>query len=133
MGKRTEKKSKNKPAGRLIAFCGIDCGECVAYVATKNNDAEMKKTVAEEWSKSFGHQMKPEDINCVSCVVAEEPHIGYCNVCEIRTCGVQKRIENCAYCVEYACGKLDTVHSCSSKAKDNLEQIHKQIKKKSRQ
>jgi hypothetical protein len=113
----------------LIGFCGIDCGECKAYVATKDNDALMKKLVAEEWSKFYGHEVKPEDINCVGCVVVEGPHIGYCDVCEIRNCGVQKKVENCAYCIEYGCGKLETVHSRSSKAKDTLEQIHKQTKK----
>jgi len=130
MGKRIQTQSKHEPVSSLIAFCGIDCGECKAYIATKNNDAEMKKAIAEEWSKSFGHQMKPEDINCVSCLVTEGPHIGYCAVCEIRACGTQKKVENCAYCVEYACGKLDTIHSRSSVAKENLEKIHKQTKKR---
>jgi hypothetical protein len=63
-------------------------------------------------------------------VVVDGPHIGYCAVCEIRNCGVQKKVENCAYCIEYGCGKLETVHSRSSEAKDTLEQIRKQIKEK---
>jgi|WetSurMetagenome_2_1015567.scaffolds.fasta_scaffold21525_4 hypothetical protein len=130
MVKRIENHSKPKPLRSLIGFCGIDCGECKAFVATKNNDAVMKKLVAEEWSKSYGHEIKPEGINCVGCVVVEGPHIGYCAVCEIRTCGVRKKVENCAYCIEYGCGKLEPVHSRSSKAKETLEQIHMQTKKK---
>jgi hypothetical protein len=130
MVRRIENHSKPKPVRSLIGFCGIDCGECKAYVATKNNDALMKKLVAEEWSKSYGHEVKPEDINCVGCVIVEGPHIGYCAVCKIRNCGVQKKVENCAYCIEYGCGKLEIVHSRSSKAKDTLEQIYNQTKKK---
>jgi len=114
----------------LIAFCGIDCGECKAFVATQNEDAEMKRVVAEEWSKLYGHQMKPEDINCVSCVVVDGRHVGYCAICEIRTCGAKKKVQNCAYCIEYKCGKLEKIHTRSPKAKDRLEQVRKQTKKK---
>ena len=116
----------------LVAFCGIDCGECKAFVATQNNDDEMKKVIAEEWSRNFGHQIKLEDINCVGCVVDDGKHIGYCKICEIRLCGVQKKVENCAYCSEYNCSKLEIVHSRSSKAKDNLEHIRAQTKKNTR-
>jgi hypothetical protein len=58
-------KPKPKPLRSLIGFCGIDCGECKAFVATKDNDVAMKKLIAEEWSKSYGHEVKPENINCV--------------------------------------------------------------------
>jgi hypothetical protein len=132
MVRKVENHSKSKLVKSLIGFCGIDCGECKAFIATKKKDATMKKLVAEEWSKSFGHEIKLENIDCDGCVVAEGPHIGYCAVCEIRNCGVQKKVENCAYCIEYSCGKLVTVHSRSSQAKDTLEQIHKQGPKKAR-
>lgn len=114
----------------LIAFFGIDCGECKALIATQNGDAKMKKAIAEEWSKEFGHQLKPEDINCIGCVVVNGLHIGYCNICEIRKCGAQKKVQNCAYCIEYNCGKLEKFHENASKAKDQLEQIRKRIQKK---
>jgi hypothetical protein len=109
----------------MIAFCGIDCGECKALIATQKNDARMKKAIAEEWSKEFGHQMKLEDINCVGCLVLDGPHINYCDVCEIRNCGTQKRVQNCAYCIEYKCGKLKKFHEHASEAKDRLEKIRR--------
>jgi hypothetical protein len=127
MGKRIDNHSN---ATSLIAFCGIDCGECKALIATRKNDAEMKKAVAQEWSKSLGVQLKPEDINCVGCVVVDGPHVGYCAICEIRTCGMQKKVQNCAYCSEYKCGKLEQIHNRSTKAKDRLEQIRNQNMKK---
>ncbi len=114
----------------MIAFCGIDCSECKALIATQKNDAKMKKTIAEEWSKEFGHQIKPEDINCVGCLVPDGPHINYCNICEIRKCGAQKKIQNCAYCIEYTCVTLEKFHENAPKAKDRLEQIRKKTKKK---
>ena len=129
MSKRVENNSST-PVKSLVAFCGIDCGECKAFIATQKNDLELKKAVAEEWSKYFGFQMKPEDMTCVGCVVVDGPHVGYCAECEIRTCGVQKKIQNCAFCAEYACGKLEYVHSRSPKAKDRLEQIRNHANKK---
>jgi hypothetical protein len=114
----------------LVAFCGIDCGECKALIATQKDDAKMRKAVAEEWSKEFGHPIKPEDINCVGCVVLDGPHINYCGICEIRKCGAQKKVQNCAYCVEYRCEKLEKFHENAPKAKDRLEKIREKTKKK---
>lgn len=114
----------------MVAFCGIDCGKCKALIATRNNDAEMKKAIAEEWTKESGHQIKPEDINCVGCLVLDGSHISYCSVCEIRNCGTKKKVQNCAYCVEYKCEKLTKFHENAPKAKEQLEQIHRQTKKK---
>ncbi len=114
----------------MVAFCGIDCGECKALIATQKGDAKMKKEVAEEWSKEFGHQIKPEDINCVGCLVLEGPHINYCSVCEIRNCGTKKKAQNCAYCVEYRCEKLVKFHENAPKAKDRLKHVRNKTKKK---
>lgn len=119
----------NSPAS-LIGFCGVDCGECKEFIATQKNDAEMKKAVAEERSKLLGVQLKPEDMSCVGCAVADGPHVSYCVACEIRSCGVQKKVQNCAYCLEYKCDKLKLFHDRSPKAKARLEEIQRQIKKK---
>ena len=51
---------------KMIAFCGIDYGECPAYIATLKDDEDSKKKVAEEWSTD-DYPLKPEDINCLGC------------------------------------------------------------------
>ncbi len=104
---------------KMIAFCGINCGECEALIATQKNDEAMRKAVAEKWS------MKPEEVNCAGCLTAEGPHIDYCGTCEIRKCGMEKEVENCAYCVDYKCEKLAKFHEKAEKAKGNLEEIRK--------
>jgi len=113
----------------LIAFCGIDCGECKALIATRKNDIELKKAIANEWSKEFGHKIEPKDINCVGCLVKDGPHINYCGVCEIRKCGTSKEVENCAFCIDYKCEKLTKFHEQAPKAKSQLEKISKKRKK----
>ncbi len=51
----------------MIAFCGLICHECGAFLATKENDDQKRATVAQEWSKLFKVEIKPEDINCDGC------------------------------------------------------------------
>ena len=51
----------------MIAYCGIDCNACPALIATRTNDAALRAKTAAEWSKSFGHDFKPEQVNCAGC------------------------------------------------------------------
>jgi len=86
--------------GKLIAYCGLDCAACDAYIATQNNDQALREKVAAEWSKSFNFDFTPEMINCVSCK-GEGVHIGHCSVCEIRKCAMEKGLVNCGFCEEF--------------------------------
>jgi hypothetical protein len=88
-----------------IAFCGLICSECPAYLATQNDDDIQRKKTAEMWSKEFNANISPEEINCDGCI-SDERVFKHCNVCEIRLCGRERGILNCGFCNEYACGKL---------------------------
>ena len=33
---------------KMIAHCGLDCTKCDAYIATINNDDELRESVANE-------------------------------------------------------------------------------------
>ena len=35
----------------MIAYCGLNCVECGAFVATQMDDDSKRKKVAEAWSK----------------------------------------------------------------------------------
>jgi len=111
----------------MIAFCGIDCSQCPAYVAKMNNDDELRKKTAEEWSKQFGMQFDPIDVNCDGCTSETGVHIAYCGLCEIRICGVQNKVKNCAYCDQYVCDKLNKWFESVPEAKNRLEEIKKTI------
>lgn len=115
---------------KMIAFCGINCSECKALIATQKDDDTMRREIAEDWSKEFGHEIKPEEINCDGCLIREGRHINYCDICEIRKCGIEKDAENCAYCVDYKCEKLEKFHEQAPKAKNRLEEIRKQMDKR---
>ena len=85
----------------MISYCGIICTECPGYIATQNDDDEQRRKIAEEWSKNYNADVKPEDVNCDGCLSVGGRLIGHCKVCEIRKCGQEKNVKNCAYCNEY--------------------------------
>lgn len=109
---------------KILAYCGLYCTECPAYIAKQTNDDELRKKTAEEWSKMFNSEIKPEDINCDSCLTKDGVVIQYCNVCEIRKCAQEKNVENCAFCEEYTCEKLEKWFKNVPNAKALLDQIY---------
>ncbi|MEW5867056.1 MAG: DUF3795 domain-containing protein [Bacillota bacterium] len=92
---------------RMVAYCGIVCTECPAYIATQNNDEEGRRRTAEKWSRELGLDITPEDCICDGCRAFDGRLGGYCGECPIRACGIQKGLENCAYCDSYACDELN--------------------------
>jgi hypothetical protein len=110
---------------KMVAMCGLICSACPAFLATKNDDDDERKRVAELWSKEYGADIKPEDVNCVGCIVTDGPHIGHCGQCEIRKCGFEKQVMNCAGCDDYGCAKLEKFLEMVPAARETLEEIRK--------
>lgn len=110
---------------KLIAYCGLDCVQCPAYIATQKNDKEGLAKTAAQWSKQFKATVKPEEVICDGCASPSNRKASYCAICEIRTCCVGKGKENCALCEEYICEKLGKLLKDWPGAKENLEKIKK--------
>ncbi len=109
----------------MIAFCGISCTKCPAYIATQKNDDQLRAETAKNWSELFKASIKPEDINCDGCVADSERLFSQVSVCEIRKCAKNKNLKNCADCAEYPCQKLAELFSFVPEAKATLEEIRK--------
>lgn len=108
---------------KMIAFCGLCCTDCNAYIATVNNDDALRAKTAKEWSQMYGASIKPADINCRGCLVTEGTLFGHCLECTIRLCGLKKKVDNCGHCQEYACGQLQEFLTQVPTAKDTLDAI----------
>jgi len=93
----------------LIAYCGIDCSVCPAYIATRKVDVTELEKVAQEWTKIFGKEITPESVACDGCATGSERVSGYCQACEVRTCAIGRGVVTCAHCDEYVC---DTLEAC---------------------
>lgn len=92
------------------AVCGLVCSDCPAFIATKNNDNKLREKTAKKWTKEFGYDnppLKPEDINCSGCLSEKGPLFLNCRSCEVRKCGINKKIKACRKCNEYKkCEKI---------------------------
>ena len=108
----------------MDGYCGIKRSECKALEATQKNDDNLRKMVAEDWSKIFNGEIKPEDINCTGCK-SNGVQFAHCGECKIRECAEEKGLENCGFCGEFPCGELDFILENVPQAKAVLESIHK--------
>lgn len=113
---------------KMIAYCGVSCSECPAYLAYANDDDELRAKTASQWSKMFEARFKPQDINCVGCLETTGPQIGNCTRCEIRRCAMDHNLVNCAYCPDYPCQKLTEFFEMYPSPKATLDQIRANLK-----
>lgn len=107
---------------KMIAVCGLDCSTCSAFIATRNHDDKAKAEIARQWSTSE-FQLEPEDINCDGCTSQGARLASFCRECGIHKCGIEKGIENCAYCDSYRCEMLINSHARSPQAQETLDRI----------
>ncbi len=107
----------------MVAYCGLACHECGAFLATRDDDDDRRVEVARLWSRIYKTDIKQEDINCNGCLSEGGPLFSHCKVCEIRKCGGEKGVTNCAYCDYYACDKLDWVFQAAPESKKRLDEI----------
>ena len=114
---------------KMIASCGITCTNCEGFIATQEDDDAKRREVAKAWSKAYGAEIKPEEINCDGCLTEDGRHINHWSVCEIRKCGIEKGVKNCAYCNDYKCEKLTGLIEQAPEVEKTLEEIRQQLQK----
>jgi len=109
----------------LIAFCGLDCSKCEAYLATQANDDVAKEQIAAKWRVEFNApDITLAQVTCDGCVTLNGRIGGYCALCPIRACGTTRQVTNCAYCADYAaCDKLADFFKMAPAAKLTLDEI----------
>ena len=106
----------------MIAYCGLDCEKCDAYIATKNNDQALREKTAKLWSKLNNVTILPEHINCEGCRT-NGVKTYYCdNLCAIRQCAMKKNISTCGDCAQMEqCEKVAVVIGNNADALKNLK------------
>jgi hypothetical protein len=107
---------------KQIAYCGLICTDCGAYVATQENDNAKRQEIAAEWTQKYNYPFKVEDINCDGCTSTGK-HIGHWNMCEIRKCGQEKGVINCGWCSDYPCDKTDEFFKMVPDCKKTLDAV----------
>lgn len=111
----------------MISHCGLDCAQCPAYLATRKNDQALREKTAAEWSAMYQADIKPEQVVCEGCHAFKGTLFNHCHVCEIRKCAIEKGVQNCAHCSDYACETLTAFFNMAPEAKTNLDKIRSQL------
>jgi hypothetical protein len=111
---------------KMVGYCGIVCSDCPVLTATQKNDDTERNRVAEMFTKQYGEEYTPEDINCDGCTSNGTRIFRYCSVCTVRKCGQDKKVRNCAFCGEYPCEKVSQVFAGYAKAKETLDSIRRE-------
>lgn len=106
---------------RLIAVCGINCGECSARKATIADDDALRALTLEEWTNQFGLPNLPiEAINCMGCRI-DGIKFAHCTECQIRNCAIEKNFDTCGDCPELlSCDIVGQIHKAVPAILDNL-------------
>lgn len=105
-----------------IAYCGLNCEECDAYIATINDDQTLREKTARLWAELNQAPILPEHIDCEGCR-ADGRKTVYCeSLCGIRRCALQKELETCGSCPEIeTCTILGMLLSNNPEARKNLK------------
>ncbi len=112
---------------KMIAYCGLVCTECPAYIATQANDIEQLEKVATQWSKEFNATLTADDCSCDGCLSTTDRHMSHCDECKIRACAIEKRVRNCAHCGDYPCDELKAFFSFAPEAQATLGRIRQNL------
>ena len=109
---------------KMIAYCGLVCTDCSAYVATQADDRAELEKVAAQWRKEYNSpDITVESVICDGCLGSEGRHCSHCAECDIRACGIARGVANCAHCPDYACEKMVRFFGFVPDAKVVLDQI----------
>jgi hypothetical protein len=97
---------RKKLMDKIIAYCGLICSDCPAYVATQAGDQAALERVAAQWRQDYNApNITVESVICDGCLNVGRK-CSHCAECDIRACGVERGVANCAHCSDYACDKL---------------------------
>ena len=118
---------------KLLAYCGLECGGCQIYLATRETDkekqAKMRVQIAEFINEEYDISIKPKDVtDCDGCRASSgRLYSGYSKY-EIRKCAQEKDCLTCAHCIEYPCDKLQKFFITDPSAKSHLDDIRSRMK-----
>ena len=112
----------------MLAYCGLDCSKCGAYIAKQNDSYELRKRTADQWS-SPDYKVTPDEIFCDGCKTTEGTHFKHCANCAVRECANSRGVQTCAHCDDYGCEKIKrSLDILGEYARSTLESIRESLR-----
>ncbi|MCP4752057.1 MAG: DUF3795 domain-containing protein [Proteobacteria bacterium] len=83
----------------LMAPCGLYCGACGIYIATRDNNEKFRGVMAGLYGT------KPEETECLGCMQTNPTKnmYGWCEQCNMRNCVKEKGYYSCHQCQDWPC------------------------------
>ena len=107
---------------KMIAYCGLDCEKCDAYLATVRDDQALREKTAKAWSELNHVPILPEHINCLGCRADGIKTVFCDSLCEIRQCALKKGAQTCGDCEELEkCRTVGAILADNPEALNNLK------------
>lgn len=96
----SEKEFENKS---LMAPCGLYCGTCGVYIATRDGNEKFKAVMGNLYGTP------PEATECLGCMQPDPPEkmYGYCRTCPIRECVRSQGFYSCHQCGKWPCRHIE--------------------------
>jgi hypothetical protein len=108
----------------MIAYCGLVCTDCEAYIATQADDlAALERMAAKAREQFNAPHITVESAMCDGCLGDEGHKGGYCFECQVRACAMGRGMINCAHCDDYACETLEAFFGMAPHARTTLDGI----------
>jgi hypothetical protein len=108
----------------IIAYCGLECTQCPAYVATQAGDHAALERVAAQWRQEFdAPDMTAANIACDGCLTDVGRKCSHCFECEVRACALPRGVATCAHCDAYACEILEGFFGFVPEARTTLDGV----------
>lgn len=109
---------------QMIAYCGLTCTDCPAYLATRADDRAELERVAAMWREEYNApDITAESVICDGCLADSERKCGHWHECEIRACAMALNVANCAHCADYGCDKIEGFFGFVPDARATLDRV----------
>ncbi len=111
----------------MLAYCGLVCDTCPIHLATLEPDAGkragMRVDIARAATEIYQLPMTPEQVtDCDGCKAGGRLLAG-CAECPIRPCALERGLDTCASCPEYACEELEGHFAHDPESRARLDAI----------
>ena len=96
----SEEEIRNKD---LMAPCGLHCGTCGVYLATRDKNEKFRSIMAHLYGTTL------EETRCLGCMQqdAGAKMFPFCARCSVRDCVLSKGYYSCHQCGEWPCGLIE--------------------------
>ena len=87
----------------LMAPCGLYCGVCAVYKATRDNNIKLKEVLAGVYRGKLpgSENLRPEQVTCWGCLSGQT--WAHCTGCAIRACAQGRGLAGCHQCQDFPC------------------------------